>query len=97
MIHVGDNGVPFELTIKEKGVPIDIRGASIVIAFKVGQRLFQKIAQVTDGENGLCSTDLTDLDLSTAGYYEYQAKVMFDSPTRKNHTSTGSFPVESII
>lgn len=87
-IKVGDNGVVFNMPILSKGVKVPIVGASIKIDFIVGKREFTKDAIVTNGLEGICQTTLTREDLSTPGYYTFQATV-----TMQNGNEFSSDPI----
>jgi BppU N-terminal domain len=76
-IYQYDNGTVFEFTVKDGGLPVDIRGANVKVVFKTSTRTFEKVATVTDGLNGLCEVELLREDLSEATGYRIQGIVTF--------------------
>lgn len=81
-IYQGDNGTVLQFTVKDNGIPVDIRGATVKVVFKTTTRTFEKLATITDGLGGVCEIELAKEDVSEATKYRMQGEVTFAGETQ---------------
>jgi hypothetical protein len=74
-IIAGDHGTIIRLTITDEGAAVDLRGTTVEVVIKNGDRRLTKTAAITDGEDGMCEVVLTADDTVTPGSYAFQATV----------------------
>lgn len=85
-ITQGDNGVVFELIIKDGKNIVDITNSSVDVLIKHKDRGVIKSAEITDGINGECNITLISDDIVFDGVYTFQATVNYAN--RKKFTSS---------
>lgn len=93
-IYITDFGVPFEITIVEDGVAVDVSDATtmtLTLRKPDGSTVTKDLSFKTDGTDGIVSYTFLAADLDVPGTWKYQAYI--ETATSGKHTAHGTLDV----
>lgn len=98
-LRVGDYGIPITATVVDSsGSAVDISSATaqtILIKRPTASTISTSTSFVTDGTDGQITYTLADGDVSEAGTYEYQFRIVLSAS--QNTTIRGFFYAQAVI
>ena len=93
-LHQDDWGTNFQVTVKEKGVVVDLSSATgMIIVFRQpdGAIIERPLTWVSDGVDGKVYYLFPENEVIQAGVWSYQLMITF--PSGSWHTQVGTFKV----
>lgn len=95
MIVQGDNGivVPF---VTKKDTILNLENSTVEVSVKRGEELLTKTATIINAATGRCQFELSSLDLTIPGTYEYQWTATYQDGRKLSGRKQGVYVSEKL-